>query len=262
MTADSGKVSGDSTANTSDTAARSRGQSSTFVVDHAALQGVGLVLPPKFKMPVPVVVIPSEQPWRKWGGGPENWEFHQALAALIDRAVYEPNIIRESPLHLLMRGTRLDNLPRVLATGVDVTPTDSVIWVADDPQKCLEYGPLLLLYDRWLLDNTFREVDASIDVAELDRLRQTFPTLVRSRDGTKFWLSRLPEDDRRVGSDYEWGYGRWIPGDALQALRGVVAVGPPAKVAELLQEYEALTTPTPGPEAPQHPTSARSPHAQ
>ena len=37
--------------------------------------------------------------------------------------------------------------------------------------------------------------------------------------------TRQSFDDTRLGSEYEADYGRWIPGDAFEALRAVILVG-------------------------------------
>ena len=47
----------------------------------------------------------------------------------------------------------------------------------------------------------------------------------KSVDGTKIWLSRLPENDRRRTTAYETAYARWIPGDPWDALVALFAVG-------------------------------------
>ena len=128
------------------------------------------------------------------------------------------------------RAVRFDRLPTVLASGVDVEPSDAPIYVGDIG-KALEYGgaikwgarePTVLLgFGTDGLDRTFREVRSDIDQAALDRLKETFPNVTLSADGRMLLLSRIA--DRPVA--YEFDYGYWIPGDPLEALRIVFVLG-------------------------------------
>lgn len=200
-------------------------------VKEAALPDGAKVVRPA-DLGIPVIIIPSDEPWRPWGGGPESWDHHIQLAQVIDEALVWANL----ECFLELRGTTLEALPQVLRTGADVHPADAVIWVADDPQKCLEYGQLLLVYQKMLLDRTFREIDAVTPKEDVEELRRTFPTVLTSQEGSRLWLSRLPESDRRVGMSYESDYARWIPGDARTALRAIVAIGPLPRIETLMNE--------------------------
>lgn len=127
------------------------------------------------------------------------------------------------PLDHQFRAVSLDRLKYVLSTGVDVEPADSVMWV-DCFDKAWEYGgwpKLMMVFDHRALEPSFREVRSDIDPPELESLREDYPTMLESKDGTRLWLSRLPEGDRRVASAYERAYGRWIGrerGNPLRAL--------------------------------------------
>jgi hypothetical protein len=121
------------------------------------------------------------------------------------------------------RSVEAEKLPTVLRNGIDVEPTNGVIYVGPF-DKTWEYGgfpKLTLALDFNKLSRTFREVPASLSANELEILQQRFPTMIKSLDGTKLYLSRLSEDDRRLNTDYEWAYARWIEGDPFEALRAL-----------------------------------------
>jgi hypothetical protein len=124
----------------------------------------------------------------------------------------------------VFRAVNFDRISRVVATGADVVPTDSPIY-ADAFDKAWEYGgwpKLILAYASSAVERTFREVPANTPSEELRLLRERFPTVVASPDGTKLWLSRPAEDDRRLATPYEMAYGWWIPGDPFEALHAIL----------------------------------------
>jgi hypothetical protein len=121
------------------------------------------------------------------------------------------------------RGVNISRLPTILRSGIDVEPPDSVFY-ADSFEKAWEYGEwpkVLFALDVQKLRRTFTEVPSNTPPAELARLRKTFPTMLRSRDGSTLWLSRLREDDPKLGSAYEMAYAWWIEGNPFEALRGL-----------------------------------------
>jgi hypothetical protein len=133
------------------------------------------------------------------------------------------------------RGVSFERLRTILERGIDVNPTDSVIF-ADSPCKAFEYGEwpkVLLALRRECLKQTFKEVSADASREELEKVRRDYPTILRSRDGSKFWCTRLNEDDHRIATDYEFGYARWIPGDPWDALKAVFVVCRPEDHDEL-----------------------------
>ena len=169
----------------------------------------------------------------------------QQATAIFGLAACEP--FRMTLLTSACRGTAADRLARVLATGVDVEPSNAPIWVSS-LDKAMEYGELpklLLVFDPEHLDRSFREIDTSD--SRRAHLQQTFPTQLVSQDGSKVWLSRLSADDRRIGPGYEEAYGHWIPGDAREALIAIVIIqhpshGPPIDVDQHVRD--ALVPPT------------------
>ena len=132
-------------------------------------------------------------------------------------------------MHCVARGVSFDRLPAILRNGCDVEPVNSAIYASSDLNKALEYGTeddqVVQFFQADQLTATYREVEASIPDVELAELRKTYPTLIRSTDGARLWLSRLGEDDRRIATDYEIEYARWIPGDPFNALAVVVILG-------------------------------------
>lgn len=128
-----------------------------------------------------------------------------------------------------IRCVSVDRLPVVLRQGCDVEPSNAVMWVDKFPDKALEYGgdesKVMLVISGERTEASCVEVAADMDAGALDSLKLTYPTIERSIDGTKLWLSRLPENDRRVASPYESEHGRWIPGDPFEALLGIFVLG-------------------------------------
>lgn len=122
------------------------------------------------------------------------------------------------------RGLAAERLPSVLRNGVDVEPTDSVIYV-EDFTKAWEYGgwpKLILAFHPGHLMPTHREVRVDTPEAELRKLRRIYPTVLKSKDGTRLWFSRMKKDDPRLASQYEVAYARCIPKDPFDALRAVL----------------------------------------
>jgi len=142
------------------------------------------------------------------------------------------------PIELLgcqFRGVPLSKLGTVLSTGIDVEPSDSVIF-SSDIQKVSEYGEwpkLLLALEASHLKCTFMEMDSTIADKELATLFETYPTKRTSRDGTRIWLSRMSSEDRRIAPDYEVNYAKWIPGDAINALKAALICYRPEDEEEL-----------------------------
>jgi hypothetical protein len=123
----------------------------------------------------------------------------------------------------VFRGVGLGRLKTVQSSGIDVEPSDSVIF-AELFEKAWEYGGMpkvFLALDATKLKRTFVEVASTISPQELESLRAVFPTMLTSRDGTSIWLSKLREDDPRLATNYETEYARWIQGDPRNALKAV-----------------------------------------
>ena len=123
------------------------------------------------------------------------------------------------------RSAEIERLPYILTHGCDVAPTDAVMWVDKSPSKALEYGgeaKVMMVFDARKLDTSGLEVRTDSAPEELERLSAEYPTRLETTDGQNLWLSRLGENDLRLGSPYEAEHGRWIRGDPWQALRLVI----------------------------------------
>lgn len=116
----------------------------------------------------------------------------------------------------------MDRLHHILAHGCDVFPTNTVMFASEYADKCLEYGSVVEIFDAAQIRSTWKEVPVSIDPDKLGELMKEYPTKLTSEDGTHYWLSRMPPDDRRISSPYEVEWARWIPGDAHRALAALL----------------------------------------
>lgn len=124
----------------------------------------------------------------------------------------------------LFRGVSLSRLDAVLTSGIDVSPTDDVIW-ADFLEKALEYGDsekvvLILDHRRMLRSWECLPVDAPAE--QLERARAIYPYEAPTSDGKRIWFSRLSKDRPQFGSSAEAAYAWFIPGDPWQALIGLI----------------------------------------
>lgn len=112
----------------------------------------------------------------------------------------------------------------MLKTGVDVEPTNVVIWV-NEVQKALEYGgwpKILMAFDSERLKRSWIEIDVSAPPEEIERIQRDYPTVIR--DGDKLYCSRLPSDAPQLMTAYEFQHAFWIPGDPFEALKAVFIV--------------------------------------
>lgn len=153
-------------------------------------------------------ILPNDTDWRSL---PFDW-------------VHALSSINARMLMLKYRGVSIDRVRAVLRNGIDVDPPDSIFYV-NDFTKAWEYGgwpKLVLALDPTHLSPTYVEVDADTPEPDLRKWRDVYPTMLPSKDGTRLWLSRMREDDPRIGSPYEFAYARWIPGDVRKALRAML----------------------------------------
>jgi hypothetical protein len=149
--------------------------------------------PPTFLVEIPESVNP-------------HWPRIEWVGLLKDAAsLIEPVISWIDLARFRFTGVSWDRFEVVCSTGIDVTPTDSTIYVAEF-EKALEYGdwPKVIIALRTeQLHSTFREVAADTQPEQLAELQCVFRTKVRSADGSKLWLSRLDADDPNVTTSYE-----------------------------------------------------------
>ena len=177
----------------------------------------GMTCTPVAIQPRPLVVV-------GWKGGWRDDNFDTALMVLVADLA---KLVTGSIACSCVRCVDLTRLDMILSSGCDVEPTDAVLWVDKFPSKALEYGgdtKIMLIFDIRKTKATYEEVAADIEPQRLASLKAVYPTALTSVDGTKIWLSRLPEEDRRVASAYEIEHARWIPGDPFDALIGVLVL--------------------------------------
>ena len=119
----------------------------------------------------------------------------------------------------------LNKLEYIFSKGVDVDPVDHEIYTTTFFDKAWEYGgwpKVAMAFDASQLEKTYIEVPSDLGSVELEKLRKTYPTLERTESGETLWLTRLSEGDPHIAKSYEIEYGRWIPGDPLNALRALI----------------------------------------
>ncbi len=88
------------------------------------------------------------------------------------------------------RGVSIDSLPAVLQQGIDVVPTNDVIFV-DDLDKALEYGgwPKVLLALRWSsLKCTFKHLPADSSKEKVEKVENGFREIPGPRSRLFFCL--------------------------------------------------------------------------
>lgn len=142
----------------------------------------------------------------------------------------------------LYRGFDLETLRTVLETGLDVPP-QSAFFATNSAGKAWEYPigrsvPAMLVLDGELAERSFIANRFGADAA-FTWDEATYPN--QYTDGawqihTRFEVGR----GTRTFLDEDM-YGYWIPGDAREALLGVVIGGPQSLVLQLIQELQADT---------------------
>jgi hypothetical protein len=170
----------------------------------------------KIDQDLPIVVCETQRDPYFNGHEIDSWFFKSAVRAM--RSVEKVGL----PSY---RGVPLSRLEAVAEAGIDVRPTDSVIWVADAMEKALEYGGnqskavLLLDHKRMARSNRLLPPDAPpARVAEVEKAYGS-PTILPN--GSRFY-SRLPVGDPSRGKSNEDAYGWYIPESPFAALVGVV----------------------------------------
>ena len=146
------------------------------------------------------------------------------------------------------RGKSLDHLAAVWKNGIDVSPTDAVIFCAD-VEKAHEYanlgwgepGPgLILALHCGHLERSFKDLPADASTNEIAEVQRTYRHKYTATDG-RMRFSRLAEQENL---NYEEAYGYWIPGNAKDALLAVFIFGGSSEVADSLANF--VTSPVDG----------------
>ena len=136
-------------------------------------------------------------------------------------------------LSCFFRGVSMDGLRVVLKTGVDVEPSNSVIW-ANDLDKALEYGDwpkVVMAFDSEHLKRSWIEIEAGASANETEKIRRDYPTVIP--DGDKLYCSRIPSDAPQLMTAYEFQHAFWIPGNPFEALKAVFIVFRPQDQEEI-----------------------------
>jgi hypothetical protein len=142
---------------------------------------------------------------------------------------------------IAFRGKPIDRLGGVMANGVDVDPTDTPIFCAEE-DKAYEYakpewggkGPgLMYALHGGYLERSFRMLPADASPEDIAEVRKTYPHQYDSpHDG--FYFSRLADQSNTA---YEYAYGYWIPGNAKDALLAIFLRGTVNEVMEALTPH-------------------------
>ena len=188
--------------------------------------------------PVPVLLIELDAGDSKFR--PKLDVFDRTFAQLLPPNVLDVELLWECRF----RADSLDRLQTILTTGIDVEPSDAVIY-ADFFDKALEYGgwpKVVMALRQGGLQRTFRKIAADTPADQISELRRTYPTMLTSVDGQRLWLSRLPTEDPRVTTPYEADYAFWIPGRALDTLAGVFVLVRPNEGAGVADVVASLNT--------------------
>lgn len=163
----------------------------------------------------------------EWSGDWLNVEFSSALVA--DWYDHFESTNRSLPL---FRAVPLSQLEKIFKYGCDQENHD-VLWMDKSLSKALEYGDsekAVMVFDCDKIKPSFVQVQSDIAPDELEFLKELYPTAEVSKDGTKIWLSRLGEHDKRRTRPYEVEYGKWIPKDPHEALGGLMLLGPDLEI--------------------------------
>jgi hypothetical protein len=159
--------------------------------------------------------------------GAEHSEFPLSRAIADWFGQLEITAYRECHSLPLYRGVPLAACERVFANGIDVLPTDAVIW-ANDLQKASEYGGqnrLIMILNQSGMRRSYITLDESADAETRRRVEQEYGTEpIIFPKGTIFY-SRLAPMDRRRGSPYEVENGWYIPNDPFKVLSGMIVCG-------------------------------------
>lgn len=128
---------------------------------------------------------------------------------------------------VVCRGVSLERLAHVLGHGADVPP-GTPLWVDVSLEKAWEYGglrKLVMVLSNEFLQTSHDVLPLSTSEKELEPYKAEYKTIIRGQKD--IWLSRLPENDRRSGSDYEVAYCRFPIGDPRRALVALIVIVPP-----------------------------------
>jgi hypothetical protein len=168
--------------------------------------------------PIPVLVVEHNEPDPKWLKDLANSHTIENAVKDLLGLDYFRSVMGDG-----CRGVPFDRLGDVMAEGVDVRPTDSVIWV-DHLDKAVEYGSedgvVIMVFDRAQLKPASIVFPKSTSEEELAHFANDYPTRVDDYHGD-ILISRCgPKQDPGYGLIY----GSWIQSNAFDALRMVLVI--------------------------------------
>ncbi len=113
-------------------------------------------------------------------------------------------------------------LANILLTGIDVVPTTSIFY-SGRLTKSLIYGDrpkIVMMLDSTKLKPTMINLGKDPTLEDIFKVCDTYPYSKQDRSGNHL-VSRNGVERTRFGPE-EHAYGHWIPGDAREALQGVL----------------------------------------
>ena len=158
-----------------------------------------------------------------WVCGHDGKEEFSTLTHRVDSAFYSG--IKFNTRFLLFRGTSLDRLPFALKAGVTGENPNEGFWGNISLSKAMEYGELILVYDRNQTKESWNEFELkNLNDEDLRRLRHEYNTEEIAQDGSRIFFSMF-SPERRGRVHYEREHGYYVPGNPKQALIGLILLG-------------------------------------
>jgi hypothetical protein len=148
--------------------------------------------------------------------------------------VAEPfiNLLLANEGGVTMRGVEIGRLPTILSTGIDVDPTDGVIY-CEFGDKAYEYGrfPKVILTFRYRDDAgrqvtfpVFRTVFSDSSRESVREARSLYPFELGRDDEARERRCRV-QPESEAHANYLSAYGYFIPGNPWDALTAVFVFG-------------------------------------
>lgn len=165
--------------------------------------------------------------------------WHTEKVAAPDVPWWLPPFTSETELLCLYRGFAIDNLRNVLEHGLDVPP-QCAFFATPSSEKAWEYphsrelAAMLVLDSDHALPSYARKPDGADDSWRPDNT--LYPNTYT--DGGRVIHTRFGDGRGTRTFMDELMYGRWVPGDARDALIAVVLGGPRLAVRERLEDMQ------------------------
>ena len=123
------------------------------------------------------------------------------------------------------RGVKIERLPQILLTGVDVEPTDAPLF-ASDIDKAWEYPSMyeprvVYALRKSKMKPSWSLLSPEATEEQIAETRRDYPH--QHENGKYLWFSRIADQGRNLS--YEGAYGYWVPGNAREALVAIYLFG-------------------------------------